>query len=1131
MLSCALSANENVPELVKDFQAFTYLPLPVWYVSQKNLMILAANHKAESIYQYSQADWEKLSLLSLCANATHEQLMDFLQQPADSGQIFIMQKKNGEKLSDKLYVAERVLQDQKVWQVTAVNASLTGIPVQKDDLSSSIDRNKLYMQQSSECTWCFELEVPLPITGNVTEMVDHLNRYAYLIECNQNMAYVSGKKYPSEILGLRLNMFLDFTRPEVTDLASAFVQNNFQLSNVEVEVKDLNLTDKIVVSNFSGIIENDALVRIIGTHLNITDKKEAEKKIRLLACLVEETFDVLAAMDLDWKNVSWNKGAEKIFKITSEEIIGKNIREFIPDFTYHNTTRDDVRAILNETGFWQGEMTFIRPADKKQITLFSNFRQLRDEKGSPAGYVFSGTDITERKESALQLRETENRFVEIAESAPVIIWMTDEKNGITYVNKAFLQFIGLNREQVKNFNWSHFIHPEDIEKVKEVYEGHFKKLLPLTAVFRALHRSGEYRWVMDTAKPRLLDDGTFLGYIGSIVDIHDQKLKENQLRYQATMLENISDVIITTDLQHKVLSWNKIAEETFEIPYADIKGRFLYNQLEFDFGMTSEQVLAEFLENGIWKGEVCTTNKNGSKRYFLFTTSYLIDTDGKRIAIMGVGRDISERKQAKEELIASEQFYRNLIADSGNGVLITDISGTLKFASNAVHTILGFDSKEVIGTNCFAFIHPDDLHLAMDSFQLEVEQTPIVKSIEIRLKKKNGEWLWCLVRGHNLLNNPFIQGMVIYFHDNTLNKKANDALKESEFRLRTLIRDIQVGVVLLDKDSNVLLSNRAINEMFLVTEEEIQGKNIYSYTSDITDEDGVQFTLKNCPVHKAIKYKTQVNDVVMGVNRPKGGDKIWIMMNADPILDNEGNLVQVICSIKDISERKKLENKLLVEQISHQKQLTQASIDGQERERREIGKELHDNFGQQLTTIKLFLDMAKSTADDSTNEMISMALKGISDVINGMRQMSRNIMPPTLGDLGLIDSVFDLIETINRTQAINIEFDFFDFQETYLSENKQLMTFRIIQEQLNNIIKHAQAENVSIKLYNNEYETFLEITDDGKGFDIKTVKKGLGLANIRNRAEIFSGTVTINTSPGHGCQLIVYVPNKQEQVQ
>ncbi|MCU7550722.1 PAS domain S-box protein [Chitinophagaceae bacterium LB-8] len=1130
MLSCATSALEIDAEKVNYLSSFHQLPLSCWLVSQKDLKILAANPMAAAVYQYSEADWNGLNFINLFASVTHDQLLVFLQQPSENGQIFFMHKKGGEKLLAKLYVSQKIYQEQRVWQITAVNASTTSISLQKD-MTNSIDLYKLYMQ-SPECTWCYELEIPLPVKSNTAELVSHLEKYAYLIECNYNTAHLLGKNSLSEIIGLRLNRVLDFTRPEVSEIFRSFAQNNYRLSNVELDIKDLNNNNINISSNFFGVIEDGALVRIWGINLNITERKEAEKKIRLLACLVEETFDVLSAMDLDWKLVSWNKGAEKLFKITSKEIIGKNIREFIPDFIYRNTCRDEVRRILNETGFWQGEMSFTRPADKKLITLQAHFKQLTDENGSCAGYVFSATDITEKKESELQLRETENRFVEIADFAPVIIWMTDHQNKLTYVNKAWLQFTGISLKEMKEIGWHNFIHPDDLEAVKHIYAKNIQTIQPINAVYRLMHHSGEYRWIMDKAKPRILQDGTFMGYIGSIVDIHDQKIKEDQLRYQATMLEHISDVIITTNLDHQVLSWNNVAEEVIGIKSDGVKSKLLYQFVNFDSGKTHLQVLAELSTSGTWKGEVSVTNQyNGNKRHFFFTMSYLTNNDGKKIAIMSVGRDITERKKASEKLIQSEQFYRNLIADSANGVLITDVNGTLKFASNAVHSILGYDSEEVLGVNCFAFIHPEDTALAQESFQREVKENPIVKSIEIRLKKRNGEWLWCLVRGHNQLQNSYVKGIVIYFHDNTANKKASDALVESEHRFRTLIRDIQVGVVQLDARSHVLLSNRAIHEMFLVTENEILGKSIYSFAGDVIDEKGEQFAFEDCPVYKATHHKTQVNDVVMGILRPKSGDRIWVMMNADPILDEAGNLLQVICSIKDIGERKKLENKLIAEQISHQKQLTKATIDGQERERREIGKELHDNFGQQLTTIKLFLDMAKSTADDNTNEMISLALKGVSDVINGMRQMSRNIMPPTLGDLGLIDSVFDLIESINRTQAINIEFDFFEFQEIYLSDSKQLMTFRIIQEQLNNIIKHAQAENVTIKLYNNEFETFLEIIDDGKGFDINTVKKGLGLANIRNRAEIFSGTATITSSPGNGCHVIVYVPNKQEQVQ
>lgn len=1131
MLSCAQSTAEKSPEVIKDHYSFNHLPLPSWFINRQDLRILAANPKAENIFLYNQAEWDELNFLELCETATHQHLLDFLQQPSNCGEIFLMQKKNGEKILGKLYVSEKTFHNQQIWHITVVNANSASVSIQKD-LSSSIDRHKLYMQQNPECTWCYELELPLPIQSSTTEMVDHLERYAYLIECNQNTVRVLGMNNPAEVLGLRLSSFLDFTRRETIEMVKAFTRNGYRLNNIELEIKDLHDNDKYIVSNFFGVIENDALVRIWGTHLNITEKKEAEKKIRLLACLVEETFDVLAAMDLEWKHVSWNKGAENIFKISNEEIIGKTIRDYIPDFIYHNTCRDEVRAKMSEAGFWRGEMSFIRPADKKLITLFTHFKQLKDENGSLAGYVFSATDITERKESELQLQETENRFVEIADAATVIIWMADHENRSTYLNKAWEQFTGNEQSQTKNSNWQNFIHPDDLEKARRVYSTGIEKQQPVTAVYRLLHHSGEYRWVMDKAKPRTLQDGTFLGYIGSIVDIHDQKIKEDQLRYQATMLENISDVIITTDLDHLVLSFNNVAEEVIGCNAGKASGKLIYEYVNFDAGITRQHVLAELASRGTWKGEVSITNKNnGDVRHFIFTMSYLTSHEGNKIAIMAVGRDITERKKASEKLIASENFYRNLIADSANGVLIAEVDGTLKFASHAVTTILGYDPGEVLGSNCFSFIHPDDQALGQESFLRELEETPVLKSIEIRLKKQDGEWLWCLVRGHNLLKNPYVQGIVIYFHDNTANKKASDALVESEHRFRSLIRDIQVGVVLLDENTNVILSNKAIHEIFLVTEKEIFGKSIYSFAGDVIDETGTAFIYTECPVYKAVKHKTQVNDVVMGVYRPKTEDRVWVLMNADPIFNERGELMQVICSVKDISERKKLESKLLSEQISHQKQLTSATIDAQERERREIGKELHDNFGQQLTTIKLFLDMAKSTADDTTNEMISLALKGVSDVINGMRQMSRNIMPPTLGDLGLIDSVFDLIESINRTQAINIEFDFFEFSEAYLAENKQLMTFRIIQEQLNNIIKHAQANNVSIKLYNNDLETFLEIIDDGKGFDINTVKKGLGLANIRNRAEVFSGTVTINSSPGNGCHLTVYVPNKQEQVQ
>ncbi|RYF79581.1 MAG: hypothetical protein EON98_14410 [Chitinophagaceae bacterium] len=145
--------------------------------------------------------------------------------------------------------------------------------------------------------------------------------------------------------------------------------------------------------------------------------------------------------------------------------------------------------------------------------------------------------------------------------------------------------------------------------------------------------------------------------------------------------------------------------------------------------------------------------------------------------------------------------------------------------------------------------------------------------------------------------------------------------------------------------------------------------------------------------------------------------------------------------------------------------------------------------------------------------------------INDVRSMSRSLVPSTLKDLGLIDSINDLIESLRQTQTFGIELDYFEFDEDFLPHNKQLAIFRIVQEQLNNIIKHANAREVSIKLTCSNKQVLLSIKDDGDGFDLAKIRRGLGLSNIINRAELFGGSVEILTQSGKGCTLNVMIPH------
>jgi PAS domain S-box-containing protein len=611
-----------------------------------------------------------------------------------------------------------------------------------------------------------------------------------------------------------------------------------------------------------------------------------------------------------------------------------------------------------------------------------------------------------------------------------------------------------------------------------------------------------------------------------VVDINDQKVREDQLRYQANVLENVLDIIVTTDLNFIVKSWNKIAESEYEIAQEYAVGKRFLELIDFKFlNDTKENSIEKLETEGIWKGEVVYKNKQGQSKYFVHTVTYFYNELGEKIGIMAVGRDFTDRKLAEENLQRSEQFYRSLIADSLDGILLLNSFGTITFVSPSITHILGYDAEKVREQNVFNFVHPDDQLWASRSFQREVSENPVVQFIVVRLRKKNGEWIWCTVRGHNLLSNPYVNSIVIYFHDDTLRKNASDALKASEHRFRTLISDIQIGVILYDNHGKIIMCNKVVQDMHNTSEQELINKDIYEVIEEAVHEDGRRFLPEEKPLYHVLKYKQTVKDVVMGIRLAHNKELVWLLIHTDPILDEAGNIIHIISSLKDITERKKLEQRLMHEQIGQQKALTQATIDAQEKERKEIGKELHDNIGQQLTTTKLYLDLANSSIDEAAREMVTLSLKSISGLINEVRDMSRSLMPPTLGDLGLIDSIYDLIETINRTQPLIIKLDHSGFIEEKIAGNQKLMIFRIVQEQLNNILKHAAAKNVTIKVQNNKPLLFLEIRDDGNGFDIVKTRKGLGLTNIKNRAELFGGNVEILSAAGKGCAIKVTIPD------
>lgn len=239
---------------------------------------------------------------------------------------------------------------------------------------------------------------------------------------------------------------------------------------------------------------------------------------------------------------------------------------------------------------------------------------------------------------------------------------------------------------------------------------------------------------------------------------------------------------------------------------------------------------------------------------------------------------------------------------------------------------------------------------------------------------------------------------------------------------------------------------------------------------------------------------------------------------------------------QDITEKVKAEQQLVEyseqiakERVEHQRKLVRASIESQERERAEIGRELHDNINQILAVTKAYIE-ASLQEKDMQEELIERSVKNLQLAINEIRKISKSLVPPVMDKNGLVDSVQDLIENIQLVNPFAINFKYENEELRNVSPQQQLALYRIVQEQFNNIIKHAQAHNVSIGLTENNDFIDMWIQDDGKGFDPKERRKGVGLSNILSRIELFDGKLEVISSKGHGCMLKIHVPKESKEL-
>ncbi|MEO7924460.1 MAG: response regulator [Chitinophagaceae bacterium] len=351
-------------------------------------------------------------------------------------------------------------------------------------------------------------------------------------------------------------------------------------------------------------------------------------------------------------------------------------------------------------------------------------------------------------------------------------------------------------------------------------------------------------------------------------------------------------------------------------------------------------------------------------------------------------------------------------------------------------------------------------------------------------------------------------------------KKTSKQLEESEKRYINLFHLSPQPMFVYDPETFQFIQvNKATVENYGYSEKEFLDMTILDIRSEA---DALLLKESNLGVKRG-------DGLFIGTAQhyKKSKELMEVEIYSNPVLLDNKMYLSVIAI--DVTEKKRLEREVLDQKVQEQKKITRAVVDAQEKERAGIGMELHDNINQLLAVSKLYLGQGLIQPD-----YLPMILKGqecIASAMHEIRKLSHALVGPTQDEkMGLIDSLEELMRNISIVQKLNIHLIHSTYHEEESEVGLKLVIYRIVQEQLNNIIKHANATEVQIELKKETGYLVVTIKDNGKGFDLSRKRNGIGLKNIKNRADIYNGAVQILSSPGDGCKMKIIFKTDEEEL-
>jgi len=485
---------------------------------------------------------------------------------------------------------------------------------------------------------------------------------------------------------------------------------------------------------------------------------------------------------------------------------------------------------------------------------------------------------------------------------------------------------------------------------------------------------------------------------------------------------------------------------------------------------------------------------------------------------------LTNRKQRRvsDALRESEERFRSFVENLHVGIVSSSPVGEILFANPAALNLFEFRIEQVTGKTLLGLnIEPlrEDGSVLPDSEGLiptvVASRHPIHNRMVGWRHLHSGKTIWTLLDAVPQFNSSGeVSNILVSLTDLSEQRRATEALRESEERFRTLVRDLHVGVVLTAPDGAFEFVNQAAINMFNLAGEQIIGRHAHELGMIPLDDQGREIPLADRPVPTVLRTKRPVRQATMGWRRPGIPETLWIFGNAVPQFNPDGSILRVIGTFTDITDLKNAERSI--------HQLSTELLKLQDEERRRIGRELHDGMAQTVLAVNLSLAQVRQSAQPlnaASHRALEKARELLQQISREIRTLSYLLHPPLLDDLGLVSALKEYVNGFSERSGVETSLELHtSFRR--LPQIAETAFFRITQESLSNIQRHSGSNRAKVVLREDPECITLEITDFGSGMIVPSngtphrgqPRLGVGITGMRERMAQLGGSLEIDSS-------------------